>query len=96
MTPLRLDDVSNPEVDAFIAFGNGDWPRRAVELLSEVEFTPLCSPVLLNRIGGLSEPSDIFRTVLLHLDDHDDWMRWFKAAGIDAARSRSGRYSSRT
>jgi LysR family glycine cleavage system transcriptional activator len=52
-----------------------------VELLSEVEFTPLCSPVLLNRIGGLNEPSDLFRTLLLHLDDHEDWTNWFKAMG---------------
>ncbi|WP_158815587.1 LysR substrate-binding domain-containing protein [Methylocapsa sp. S129] len=82
VTPLRLDDVTNPEVDAFIAYGVGAWPKCAVELLSEVEFTPLCSPVLLNRIGGLSEPSDVFRTVLLHLEDDDDWARWFKAAGV--------------
>jgi LysR family glycine cleavage system transcriptional activator len=81
VTPLRLDDVSNPEVDAFIAYGKGNWSKCAVELLSEVEFTPLCSPVLLNRIGGLSEPLDVFRAVLLHLDDDDDWRRWFKATG---------------
>ena len=82
VTPPRLDDVSNPEVDLFIAYGAGDWPKCAVELLSEVEFTPLCSPVLLNRIGVLNEPSDVLRTILLHLVDEDDWTRWFKAAGI--------------
>lgn len=81
VTPARLDDVSNPEVDAFVAFGNGNWPKCAVELLSEVEFTPLCSPVLLNRIGGLSGPLDVFRAVLLHLVDDDDWARWFGATG---------------
>ena len=81
VTPLRLEDVSNPAVDAFIAYGNGNWSKCAVELLSEVEFTPLCSPVLLNRIGGLSEPLDVFRAVLLHLDNDDDWTRWFKATG---------------
>ncbi|UDL94611.1 MULTISPECIES: LysR substrate-binding domain-containing protein [Lichenihabitans] len=82
VTPPRLDDVSNPEVDAFIAYGDGGaWPRHAVELLSEVEFTPLCSPALLNRIGGLTDPLDVFRAVLLHLDTYDDWSRWFQAAG---------------
>lgn len=82
VTPARLDDVNAPEVDAFIAFGNGDWSRRSVELLSTVEFTPLCSPVLLNQIGTLGEPADVFRAVLLHLDDHDDWTRWFAAADV--------------
>ena len=82
VTPRRLDDISNPDVDAFIAFGDGSWPRVSVDLLSTVEFMPLCSPALLNGIGGLTEPLDVFRTVLLHLEDHEDWMRWFTAAGV--------------
>ena len=84
VTPPRLDDVSHPEVDVFIAYGDGHWPRCAVELLSEVEFMPLCSPVLLNEIGGLGEPADLSRTMLLHLNDHEDWIRWFRAAGVAA------------
>jgi LysR family glycine cleavage system transcriptional activator len=84
VTPPRLDDVSNPDVDAFIAYGHGDWPRCSVELLSAVEFTPLCSPVLLNQIGGLNMPSDVGRSILLHLDDNDDWTRWLAAAGVAA------------
>lgn len=76
LTPRRLDDVSNPDADAFIAFGDGNWPNRAVELLCEVHFTPLCSPSLLNKIGGLSKPSDVLRANLLHLGDFEDWSRW--------------------
>ena len=96
VTPLRLDDVTNPEVDAFIAYGNGAWPKCAVELLSEVEFTPLCSPVLLNRIGGLSEP-------LRRVPDRAAASR--RRRRLDAlvqrrrrhaAQSRPGRHSSRT
>lgn len=90
VTPARLGDVSNPDVDAFIAFGDGQWPRCSVELLSEVEFTPLCSPVLLNQIGGLNDPLDVFRAVLLHLGDYDDWARWFTAAGITPADFEQG------
>ena len=90
VTPPRLDDVTNPAVDAFIAYGNGDWPRCAVELLSEVEFTPLCSPVLLNRLGGLSDPADVLRALLLHLVDDDDWRRWLTAAGVAPSRAERG------
>ena len=82
VTPARLDDVSNPDVDAFIAYGHGDWPRCSVEFLSAVETTPLCSPVLLNQLGGLSAPGDVLRSMLLHLDDEGDWTEWFAAAGI--------------
>lgn len=76
LTPQRLDDVSNPEADAFIAFGVGNWPNRSVELLCDVSFTPLCSPSLLNRVGGFSKPADVLRANLLHLGDTEDWARW--------------------
>ncbi len=83
LTPPRLDDVSNPNADVFIAFGLGNWPNHAVELLCEIEFTPLCSPSLLNRLGGLSRPQDVLRANLLHLWDFEDWSRWFAATGVE-------------
>jgi LysR family glycine cleavage system transcriptional activator len=83
LTPRRLDDVSNPDADAFIAFGLGNWPNHAVELLCEIEFTPLCSPSLLNKIGGLPRPQDVLRTNLLHLGDFEDWSRWFSATKVE-------------
>ncbi|MGB7268956.1 MAG: LysR substrate-binding domain-containing protein [Albidovulum sp.] len=82
VTPRRLDDVTSPEVDVFIAFGTGNAPEMEVELLVEVEFTPLCSPTLLNRLGGLAAPSDVLRAGLLHLAHADDWRVWFNAAGL--------------
>jgi LysR family glycine cleavage system transcriptional activator len=83
LTPRRLDEVTNPDVEVFIAFGDGNWPNRRVELLSEVEFTPLCSPALLNKVGGLGEPADLLRLPLLHLVDFDDWTRWFALAKME-------------
>jgi LysR family transcriptional regulator, glycine cleavage system transcriptional activator len=83
LTPRRLDDVNNPDVDAFIAFGDGNWPNRAVELLCEIQFTPLCSPTLLNKIGGLSKPQDVLRGTLLHLVDQEDWSRWFSLTKVE-------------
>jgi LysR family glycine cleavage system transcriptional activator len=83
LTPRRLDDVSNPNADVFISFGIGNWPNHAVDLLCEIEFTPLCSPSLLNKIGGLAKPQDVLRTHLLHLVDFEDWSRWFAANGVE-------------
>lgn len=82
VTPPRLDDIGSPDVDVFIAYGDGSWPRWQVELLTHVESVPVCSPVLLNRMGGLMEPGDVFRAPLLHLGDHSDWIRWFEATGV--------------
>jgi LysR family glycine cleavage system transcriptional activator len=89
-TPARLDDVSNPDVDVFISFGAGYWPDMKVELLVEVEFTPLCSPVLINKNLGLSDPSDLRKTCLLHLVDTDDWENWLTTAGVDPSFGKSG------
>ena len=89
-TPRRLDETANPEVDVFIAFGDGNWPNRSVELLSEVEFTPLCSPVLLNKAGGFNEPADLLTVPLLHLVEYDDWTRWFALAGVEVADPEAG------
>lgn len=83
LTPQRLDDVSNPEADAFIAFGVGNWPNRSAELLCEVSFTPLCSPSLLNRIGGFTKPADMLRANLLHLGDTEDWARWLALSKVE-------------
>lgn len=89
-TPMRLDDVSNPDVDVFISFGTGYWPDMEVELLVEVEFTPLCSPVLINKTVWLSDPSDIRKACLLHLVDNDDWEEWLTTAGVDPAFAQTG------
>ncbi|MCX7646663.1 MAG: LysR substrate-binding domain-containing protein [Rhodobacteraceae bacterium] len=90
VTPRRLEDTSNPDVDLFISFGFGGSPGMEVELLQEVEFTPLCSPVLLNRIGGLDAPADVLRATLLHLGDFADWEAWFRLAGLAVEKARRG------
>jgi LysR family glycine cleavage system transcriptional activator len=90
LTPRQLAEVTNPEADAFIAFGDGNWPNRIVEPLSEVSFTPLCSPVLLNKIGSFNEPADLLRVPLLHLVDVEDWSRWFALAGVEMADPETG------
>jgi len=90
LTPRRLDDVSNPDADAFIAFGVGNWPNRAVELLCEVHFTPLCSPTLLNKVGGFSKPADVLRANLLHLSDTEDWARWLALSKVENPDTEGG------
>jgi LysR family glycine cleavage system transcriptional activator len=90
VTPKMLEDVSNPDADVFIAFGEGTMKGVDVELLKEVEFTPLISPVLLNRLGAFQEPRDVLRGDLLHLADQDDWPAWLLAAGLAPDLAKSG------
>ena len=90
VTPRRLDEVSNPEVDLFIAFSDGNWPNRAVELLYEVAFTPLCSPGLATRAGGFSRPADLLRATLLHLRDTEEWSLWMAMNQIENSNPDAG------
>lgn len=89
-TPVRLDDVSNPQVDVFVAFGDGKWSGNRVERLANIRFTPLCCPVFMNKGHGLSDYSDLSQFTLLHLIDYNDWEDWYKAAGLDPAGARRG------
>ena len=90
VTPRRLDDVSNPDADMFLCFGTGNLPDMDIDLLKEVDFTPLCSPALLNRLGGLVVPKDLPRAGLLHLHDREDWRNWFRLAGLEESCADSG------
>lgn len=90
ITPVRLDDVSRPEADIFIAFGDGTMQGVEIELLQRVEFAPLISPILANRLGGIETPADVLRAGLLHLGDGTDWRRWLQAAGLPQAAADRG------
>lgn len=90
VTPRRLDDVSNPDADLFIAFGDGTMSGAQVSLLQEVEFVPLVSPGLANRLGGMKTSADVLRADLLHLGSHADWRRWMQAAGLPQAPAGTG------
>jgi LysR family glycine cleavage system transcriptional activator len=83
VTPRRLDDVDLPGADVFIAYGDGNWSNRAAELICLIGFMPLCSPSLLNRLGGLSKPADVLRANLLHLEDVQNWSRWFSLTKVN-------------
>ncbi|WP_324755394.1 LysR substrate-binding domain-containing protein [Roseovarius sp. Pro17] len=90
VTPRRLDDVSNPNADIFVAFGGGAMQGVEVELLQQVEFAPLIAPVLANRLGGIKTVADVLRADLLHLGDGTDWRRWLQAADLPQSAADKG------
>ncbi len=74
------------DIDIGIAFGNGGWPDRWSALLAQVSVAPVCTPQLLQRIGGQAAiPLDLCKTLLLHWDDGAEWRRWFSDAGLPEA-----------
>ena len=90
VTPRRLGEVNNPDVDLFITYGKGDYPGMQVEHVLDVVSTPVCSPTMVNRLGGMPDPDDVLRLGLLHLFDYRDWAAWFQAMDIDPGRAATG------
>jgi LysR family glycine cleavage system transcriptional activator len=90
ITSRELDEAADRDVDLFIAFGEGNWPKHTVQHLYDVDFLPMCSPALQNMQGGLNQPADVLRFPLLHLQQWDDWRKWLAASGIDFPQRGSG------
>lgn len=90
ITPRRLGDVSNPDVDLFVTYGNGEFSDMEAELILDVVSSPVCSPAMVNRLGGMPEPQEVLRLGLLHLSDHNDWSQWFSSVGLDPGLAATG------
>ncbi|NIZ11365.1 LysR substrate-binding domain-containing protein [Pseudooceanicola sp. HF7] len=81
VTPRRLDDVSSPDVDLFVAFGQDFTGNVEIETLEPIEYTPLCSPAYLNRFDRFPDPSRLAGATLLHLVDKSEWDGWLRLMG---------------
>jgi LysR family glycine cleavage system transcriptional activator len=90
ISPRTPDDTNNPNVDLFIAYGIGDWPEMNVEEIVALRFFPVCSPRLINALGGLKNPQELSTYPLLHMTDYSDWRIWLTAAGASGVNALSG------
>ncbi|NCQ23647.1 MAG: transcriptional regulator [Rhodobacteraceae bacterium CG17_big_fil_post_rev_8_21_14_2_50_63_15] len=90
ITPRRLGEVTNPDVDLFITYGNGEFADMQSEHILDVVSSPVCSPAMVNRLGGMPEPRDALRLGLLHLLNHEDWALWFSSVGLDPSLAARG------
>jgi LysR family glycine cleavage system transcriptional activator len=81
ISPRTPDDTSDNAADLFIAYGMGDWPNQHVQKVVSLRFFPVCSPRLVNTMGGLKSPENLVGAPLLHMIDYSDWRVWLAAAG---------------
>ena len=83
--------MSPEDYDISIQYGlPSDWPRLAVERISDEEIFPVCSPALQNGPRPLRRPQDLTDHVLIRTSSplilRDDWPLWLEAAGISGQR----------
>jgi LysR family transcriptional regulator of beta-lactamase len=72
-------DIAGEGLDYAIRFGDGLWHGTEATQLMAAAFSPFCAPSLARR---LRRPADLKREVLLRSYRHDEWPRWFAAAGL--------------
>jgi LysR family transcriptional regulator of beta-lactamase len=74
-------DVVAEGLDYAIRFGDGAWHGCEAELICRAPMSPLCAPQFAEQ---LREPADLVRLPLLRSYRPQDWLAWFKAAGLNA------------
>ncbi len=85
-----MSDTSNPSVDAFITFGLDPNAKVNATELHKVEFSPLCSPAYLTRLGGTLDCNSLEHATLLHMGDFDDWKNWMTLQGFPEQSAERG------
>ena len=76
-----LADFSHDGVDVAIRIGRGVWPGlRAVEMFP-ADYTPICSPAYLERMGPFHDPAQLLDVLRLNSDDVW-WRAWFTQLGV--------------
>ena len=82
LTSDALVDFAADDADAAIRAGRGGWDGLVAELLTKIDFTPMCSADFLAKHGGRIEPHDLLRLPLISPQD-PWWPCWLREAGVE-------------
>ncbi|KRA96633.1 hypothetical protein ASD83_16190 [Devosia sp. Root685] len=81
-------DLTRPDLDCGIRFGDGNWPGVSLSLIGGQDFQPVCAPELLRRYPNMAELGKI--PVIADQTSMLDWPLWLGAAGFDPNLKLSG------
>ena len=89
-TSHRVIDLQQEEFDVGIRTGRGQWPGLTAHFLFKADYTPMLSPRLAEKVGGIRTPEDLYKVPLFSIED-PWWQNWFRAAGLtfDPARAKA-------
>ena len=79
-------DFAREDVDVAVRHGDGRWPGLDVDAPLLRAALPGVQPEARRRPRTrISEPADVLKFPLLHLDDRQGWSKWLAAAGVPAS-----------
>lgn len=79
-TERLVDFALQPQVDAALRIGTGQWPGLTAEALFDDWLVPMASPALVARMGPHALQRSLAEWPLLG-DPDGEWERWFELAG---------------
>ncbi|WHA41803.1 transcriptional regulator GcvA [Agrobacterium larrymoorei] len=77
-------DFNRDNVDIGIRWGTGEWPGLIGHRIMRLDFAPVMSPLLLEKVGELKTPADLLKLTIISPNDVW-WNHWFTEAGVDAS-----------
>ncbi|SFF15994.1 LysR family transcriptional regulator, glycine cleavage system transcriptional activator [Aureimonas phyllosphaerae] len=81
----RITDFEREPVDLAIRAGAGQWTGLTAHLLVAVDYTPMLSPLLAEKLGGMPvTASDLLRFPLVNTT-HEWWDLWFSMMSVSQA-----------
>jgi DNA-binding transcriptional LysR family regulator len=81
-------DLSRPDIDCGIRFGNGTWPGVDTSLIGGQAYQPVCSPLLLSKLTSVADLAKV--PVIADQTSMLEWSRWLEAAGLDPGMPLNG------
>ncbi|MEQ8599751.1 MAG: LysR substrate-binding domain-containing protein [Devosia sp.] len=76
-------DLSRPDIDCGVRYGDGTWPGVDVSLIGGQEYQPVCSPLIRDRVKSPADLADV--PVIADQTSMLDWPAWLTKAGLDPA-----------
>lgn len=74
-------DFAETQADVAIRYGHGLWPGLKAHRIMRMDFAPMLSPKLAEKVGGIREPADLLKLSIISAGDIW-WEQWFTAAGV--------------
>jgi LysR family glycine cleavage system transcriptional activator len=89
-----LFDFALDQVDVALRYGAGDYPAATAERIMNETVSPVCATSYLERVGELSNPTDLNRCQLIHeIGMTATWERWFALVTMPYSNTRGPGYS---
>lgn len=81
-------DLSRPDIDCGVRYGDGTWPGVDVSLIGGQEYQPVCSPLIRDRVKSPADLADV--PVIADQTSMLDWPAWLTKAGLDPTMPLNG------